>query len=108
MMEKVIMYQITSEDLKALINEFNENQEEKDANKLRDDLLNRYEDVFVGVREIAKMHKVSPQTVRNYIRDGLITPEPQTVEKGKYTFRLSYVLMLNFENLKKKLKERNY
>jgi Fic family protein len=107
-MERTIIYQITPEDLRAFINEFHENQEKKDANRLRDDLLKRYEDVFVGVTEVAKMHKVSPQTVRNYIRDGLITPELQKVEKGKYAFRLNYVLTLDFESIKKKLKERNY
>jgi|GEM_PF-6133134 len=54
------------------------------------------------------IHNVSPQTVRNYINDGLISPELRTIENGKFNFRLSYVLTLDFSELKRKLKDRNY
>ena len=80
----------------------------KDMNASRDALLKRYENTFVGVSEVATIHGISPQTVRNYINDGLISPELRTIENGMYKFRLSYALMLDFEELKKQLKERSY
>jgi Fic family protein len=99
-MERLIVYQMTPKDLHAF---FEEEYAKRDANASRDALLKRFEGKFVGVNEVAKLHGVSPQTVRNYIRDGLIKPELRTVEGGSYKFRLSYVLTLDFEGLKKQL-----
>ena len=104
-MEKMIVYQVTPEDLRAFLAE---EIIKRDMNSYRDALLKRYENVFVGVSEVATIHQVSGATVRNYINDGLINPELRTIEKGKYKFRLSYVLMLDFDELKGKLKERKY
>jgi Fic family protein len=100
-MDKMIVYQMTPEDLRAF---FEEEYAKRDVNASRDELLKRFEGKFVGVNEVAKLHGVSLQTVRNYIKDGLITPELRTVEGGNYKFRLSYVLTLDFEGLKKRLK----
>ncbi|MDR1221992.1 MAG: MerR family DNA-binding transcriptional regulator [Tannerella sp.] len=102
-MERNIVYQITAEDLKAY---FDGEYERKDANASLNALLKRYSDVLAGVNEVARMHKISPQTVRNYVRDGLIQPEMRTVERGKYEFRLDYALMLDFKKLKKLAAER--
>lgn len=104
-MEKMTVYQISPEDLKAF---FDGEYAKKDENASRDALLRRYRDVFIGVREVALMHRITPQTVRNYIRDGLIKPELRTVEDGKYSFRLDYALMLDFEKLRQQLKEKSY
>jgi len=104
-MEQTVVYQMTPDDLRTF---FNEEFAKKDMNASRDALLKRYENTFVGVSEVAAIHNVSPQTVRNYINDGLISPELRTIENGKFNFRLSYVLTLDFSELKRKLKERNY
>lgn len=104
-MEKTVVYQMTPDDLREF---FHEEFAKKDMNARHDALLKRYENVFVGANEVAMIHQVSTVTVRNYIDDGLITPELRTVEGGKYRFRLSYVLTLDFALLKKQLKERNY
>ncbi|MDR0682040.1 MAG: hypothetical protein LBG15_09375 [Dysgonamonadaceae bacterium] len=98
-MERTIVYQITPEDLRSFFLE-------EVAKKERDALLKRYENVLVGAREVAAIHRVSPATVRNYIKDGLIEPELRTVENGKYQFRLSYVLTLDFDELKEQLNNR--
>lgn len=104
-MERTVVYQMTPDDLRVF---FNEELAKKDMNASRNALLKRYENVFVGVSEVATIHKKSRQTVINYIKDGLITPELRTLENGKYKLRLSYVLTLDFDELKKKLKERSY
>jgi len=104
-MERTVIYQMTPDDLRVF---FNEEYAKKDMNASLDALLKRYENVLVDVSEVATIHEVSGQTVRNYINDGLIEPELREVENGKYRFRLSYVLTLNFDDLKQKLKERGY
>jgi len=102
-MERSVVYQVTPDDLRIF---FNEEYSKKDMNASRDNLLKRYENVFVDVSEVAIIHQVSGQTVRNYINDGLIEPELRMIENGKYRFRLSYVLMLDFTELKQKLLSR--
>ena len=104
-MERTVVYQMTPDDLRVF---FNEEYAKKDMDASRDALLKRYENVFVDVSEVSAIHEVSGQTVRNYINDGLIEPEIREVENGKYRFRLSYVLTLDFEELKNKLRERAY
>jgi hypothetical protein len=104
-MEQTVYYQIAPADLRTF---FEEEYAKKNENASRDALLRRFDDVFVGVSEIAVFHKVSIQTVRNYIRDGLLKPELRTVEHGKFKFRLSYVLLLDFSMLKTQLKEKKY
>ena len=104
-MNQTVVYQMTPSDLRTF---FDEEFARKDMNASLNALLKRYENTFVGVSEVATIHNVSPQTVRNYINDGLINPELRTIENGKFKFRLSYVLTIDFEELKQKLKERNY
>jgi AmiR/NasT family two-component response regulator len=104
-MEKTVLYQITPDDLRTF---FAEEFEKKDMDAARNTLLKRCENIFVGVSEVANMHDVSSQTVRNYIADGLIKPELRAIEGGKYQFRLSYALTLDFGELKKRLERRKH
>jgi hypothetical protein len=104
-MEQTTVYQITPDDLRHF---FDEEWAKKDRDASRNTLLKRYENVFVGVSEVATIHQVSGTTVRNYIADGLIQPELRAVENGKYRMRLSYVLTLDFNELKGQLKKRKH
>jgi AmiR/NasT family two-component response regulator len=104
-MERTIVYQITPDDLRIF---FDEQFAKKDMDASRNALLKRYENVFVGISEVAAIHQVSGQTVRNYINDGLITPELRTIEGGKHRLRLSHVLTLDFEQLKEQLRARKH
>jgi hypothetical protein len=101
-MERTVIYQIAPEDLHYFL--------AQEAQKYRknevDEFLKRFENSTLGVSEVAALHNVSPATVRNYIDDGLITPEIRTVENGKYRFRGDYALKLDFYKLKKQLKEK--
>ncbi|RGP17260.1 MULTISPECIES: MerR family transcriptional regulator [Parabacteroides] len=69
--------------------------------------LNRFDNVLIGVSDIANMHSVNPRTVLNYIKDGLIMPEVKLGENDHPKFRLSYALMLDFKELQKKLRAKN-
>lgn len=69
--------------------------------------LNRFENVLVGVKDVAHIHSVNPRTVFNYIKDGLIVPEMKLSENDHHQFRLSYVLMLDFKELQKQLRAKN-
>jgi hypothetical protein len=104
-MERTIIYQMTSDDLRIFIEE---EFAKKDKNASRDALLKNCENVFVGISEVAAYLRVNPQTVRNYVGDGLITPELRAIENGSYKFRLSYVLTLNFEKLKRQYREKKH
>jgi hypothetical protein len=99
-MERTILYQLTPEDLRAFLAE---EVAKKEINASRNELLKRFENRFVGVHEVSVIHGVSRATVINYVNDGLIEPEVRTVENGKYHFRLSYILTLDFNELKKQL-----
>jgi hypothetical protein len=69
--------------------------------------LNRYDNVLVGLREVARFHGVCHQTVAAYIKDGLIEPEVRSDENDHQKFRLSYVLTLDFRELQKQLRAKN-
>lgn len=62
--------------------------------------LSRFDNVLVGVKDIANMHQVSARTVTAYIKDGLIEPEIKVNENEHPKFRMSYALQ-------KKLRARN-
>jgi len=69
--------------------------------------LNRFDNVLVGVKDVANMHNVSTHTVTAYIKDGLIVHEVKLGENDHPRFRLSYALMLDFKELQKKLRAKN-
>lgn len=88
----------------------------EDLQKLIDDnlvtakykaMLSRFDNVLVGTKDIANFHSVNERTVLNYIKDGLIVPEVKLGENDHPRFRLSYVLMLDFRELQKKLRAKN-
>lgn len=68
--------------------------------------LNRYDNVLVGTKDVAKFHNVNERTVLNYIDDGSIIPEEKVSENDHHRFRLSYVLTLDFKELRKQLRAR--
>lgn len=67
-------------------------------------MLNRYSNILVGTKDVAKFHNVNERTVLNYIDDGLIVPEEKVSENDHHRFRLSDVLMLDFKDLRKQLR----
>lgn len=69
--------------------------------------LNRFENVIVTTKDVAKFHNVNEKTVLNYINDGLIFPEMKINENEHPRFRLSYALTLDFKELQKKLRAKN-
>jgi hypothetical protein len=69
--------------------------------------LKRYENILVGVKDVAHFHNVSTHTVTNYIKDGLIEPEVKVNENEHPKFRMSYALALDFKELQKKLRAKN-
>ena len=102
-MERTVVYQVEKEDLRNFLAE---EIAKRDISNPNNSLLKKFENVFVDPRVVATIHNVSVSTVRNYINDRLIEPETREVERGRYKFRLNYVLTLDFKKLKKQLKER--
>lgn len=92
-----ILYQMQPEDLQRFL-------DESVAEIKLQAFLNRFENVLIGVKDIAHIHSVNPRTVTNYIKDGLIVPEMRISENDHYRFRLSYALTLNFRELQKQLR----
>lgn len=88
------------DDLKALV-------DEEIGNAKLQAFVRRFENVLIGRAELANMHSVSPVTVTNYIKDGLIIPEAKVNEKDHPMFRLSYALTLDFKELQKELRAKN-
>lgn len=69
-------------------------------------MLNKFSNVLVGTKDVAKFHNVNERTVLNYINDGLLIPEEKVSENDHHRFRLSDVLMIDFKELKKQLRAR--
>ena len=67
----------------------------------------RFENVLVGVKDIAKFHNVNERTVLNYIKDGLILPEVKVGENDHPKFRMSYAITLDFKELQKALRAKH-
>lgn len=97
MSQSNILIQANYEDLQKIINT-------EIANIKLEAYLNRFENVLVKVSDIAHIHNVSTTTVRNYIKDGLISSEMQVQDSDNLQFRLSYVLTLDFKELRKQLR----
>jgi len=98
-MKEEVTYKLDREDFKKVLTE-------TIGREVEDKIFNRFYNVFVGVNTVASIHSVAPETVRRYIHDGFINPEPKNAEKGKFLFRLSEVLRYDFSELRKQLKNR--
>lgn len=94
-MQEVTLIQADKKDLEELLERVNGESRLKA-------FLNRFDNVFVGVPDIAKFHNVHEQTVRNYIKDGLIICDNDTESHPR--FRMSYALNLDFKELRRRLK----
>ena len=66
--------------------------------------FSKFDNVLVGVKDIARFHGVNERTVTNYVRDGLIVPEVKVKDTDHARFRLSYALQLDFRELQRKLR----
>ena len=69
--------------------------------------INRFEGVLIDTAMLAKIHRVNPRTVLNYVNDGLIEPEDRVFDNDHPRFRLSYALTLDFKELRRQLRFKN-
>lgn len=70
-------------------------------------IYNRYYGVLVPASWVAKIHGVSYQTVFNYIKRGMISPVERGIGTENYQFRLSDVLKMDFNLLRKQFRNIN-
>lgn len=98
--QSYMVYQLTPKDLDEVI-------DKKLSKLVLAAFLNRYDNVLVGVKDIAHFHNVTTHTVTNYIKDGLIVPEVKINENEHPKFRMSYALTLDFKELQKQLRAKN-
>jgi hypothetical protein len=88
---------------KALAEAIRETIKEAQSEIVLEAFLGRFSSVLVEPQDVAKYHKVTPQTVISYINNGLIEAEPRS--KGDtYRIRLSDALRLDFKQLRKTLR----
>ncbi len=92
-MQKNITYNINGDDFSNLLKEMKLKEEES--------LIDRYNRVHIPTSIVALIHGVSTTTVCRYAQRGLIPIVDRTSSTGNYKFRLSEVLKLDFEKLKK-------
>ncbi len=92
-MDAKIIYEVSEDDLKSFVLKTLIDQEvEKE--------LNKYYNVFIDAKTLARFHNVSAITVSRYAKDGLIHPEPRNSNKEPMRFRLSEALKFDFAKLK--------
>lgn len=95
-----IFYKLNDSDFEKVL-------DKKLSTILQTSFLNKFDNVLVGTKDIAKFHSVNERTILNYIKDGLIVPEVKLGEKDHHQFRLSYALTLDFKELQKQLRAKN-
>lgn len=92
-MEKNVTYSINGNDFNDLLKELKLKEEEA--------LLDKYYSVLIPTAWVAQIHEVDPSTVCRYVQRGLIPIVDRTSSTGNYKFRLSEVLKLDFNKLRK-------
>ena len=95
-----IFYKLNDSDFEKVL-------DKKLSTILLTSFLNKFENVLVGTKDVAKFHSVNERTVLNYINDGLIVPEVKLGENDHHQFRLSYALTLDFKELQRRLRAKN-
>lgn len=92
-MEKNVTYNIDGKDFNNILRDLKLKEEESHIDK--------YYSVLVPTSWVAHIHEVNPSTVCRYVQRGLIPVVDRTSSKGNYKFRLSEVLKLDFDKLRK-------
>jgi len=64
-------------------------------------VFSRFEGRFISVDVVAVLLNVHPDTVRNYIKTGILKPEPRLTDRSPYKFDLAYILSIHPSDLKK-------
>ncbi|MFV0535958.1 MAG: hypothetical protein ACK5M3_01140 [Dysgonomonas sp.] len=89
---------------------------EYENRKLKEELLQlkgskldagRFYAVAVNIDTVATLHNVHPDTVRKYVSLGLIEKHPDSMD-AKILIRASDALLLDFTELKRQYRLRNY
>jgi hypothetical protein len=60
----------------------------------------RYEEKIVTISTVADILGKCEKTIRNYVKFGILKPEPRLTDNSPLKFRLSYILQLKPEDLK--------
>ena len=92
-MNRQTVYSINGDDFSNLLKELKLKEEEA--------VIDKYYSVLVSTAWVAAIHEVDPSTVCRYVQRGLISTAERTSSKGNYKFRLSEVLRLDFNQLRK-------
>lgn len=97
-MEQEVIYKATAKELRTLLLE-------PIRNEVRSEMRAKFNDKYVDVETVAKIHGVHPHTVRTYAKSGDLLHEDRNAKDG-YKFKLGDVLEFDFKELRKQLKIR--
>lgn len=92
-MQKVETYNINAEDFTQILKGVKLKEEES--------IIDKYYGVLIPTAWVALIHEVDPSTVCRYVQRGLIPIVDRSSSRGNYKFRLSEVLKLDFNKLRK-------
>lgn len=98
-MNQEITYKASAKDLKEVFTEVIRKEVVAEQRA-------RLNSKLIDVDTLAKIHGVHPDTIYNYIKSGDIATEPRTAN-GKCMFRLGDAIDIDFQQLRKKLKNHN-
>ena len=77
---------------------------EKYAESAIQAFISKFDNVIIDITTAANIHSVTTQTVEEYIKTGLITPEFRIGPAVHPRFRLSYILSLDFKQLQRQMR----
>jgi len=86
-----------------------ENASLKEENEtLRQNRMNaqKFYAVTLDIKTVASLHGLTPDTIRTYIKAGLIEAHPNSTD-SKILIRASHAILLDWDELKKKYRYRN-
>ncbi|MDR2003304.1 MAG: hypothetical protein LBQ74_09765 [Prevotella sp.] len=87
------VYEIDSKEL----NIFLENAKEM----AKRDIADKFYGIIISTEWVCKMHEVSAATVARYVRQGYLPVLEKTSSNSNNKFRLSDILLTDFDKLKK-------
>ena len=67
---------------------------------IEDLVLARFDERIIGVETASELLGKHPDTIRAYVKYGVIKAEPRATDRSPFKFRLSTILKLKKEDLK--------
>jgi len=89
------LYVLSEEDMKKAMQEVIEGE-------IEEKIFNRFLNIKIDSKGACQILEISQSTLQRYVKSGQLVPEVRESGSQSFKFRLSYLLKINMEELKRK------